>query len=59
MNLTFKHINTTNYRKSSATFRIKKKVLLKINGTNKERFSTVFTTLTLNIEQFYELRNFG
>lgn len=36
MNLTFKHINTTNYRKSSAAFRIKKKVLLKINGTNKE-----------------------
>lgn len=59
MNLTFKHINTTNYRKSSATFRIKKKVLLKINGTNKEVSLLYSQLLTLDIEQFYELRNFG
>lgn len=38
MNLIFKYINIINYRKFLVIYRIKKKVLLKINGINKEVF---------------------
>lgn len=51
-------MNPIKSRKYSTTCKIEESII-NYKWYKQRSFSTVFTMLTLNIEQFYELRNFG